>query len=208
VKVDEMVAGRNLTMEIALRSEIPTYAGGLGILAGDTLRTAADLNMNMVAVSLVSRAGYFRQTIDAAGRQNEAPQLWEPAQWATRLGAMVAIDLLGRMVWVSGWLYVLESPTGGRQPVILLDTDLMENQAEDRLITHYLYGGDDRYRLQQEAILGIAGVRMLQALGFDIREYHLNEGHSAWIWRKSSWRGWTFGSTRRCARWRPPAPAA
>lgn len=167
------------SMEIALRSEIPTYAGGLGILAGDTLRTAADLNMNMVAVSLVSRAGYFRQTIDAAGQQNEAPQLWEPAQWATRMGAMVSIDLLDRMVWVSGWLYVLESPAGGRQPVILLDTDLMENQAEDRLITHYLYGGDDRYRLQQEAILGIAGVRMLQALGFQVREYHLNEGHSA-----------------------------
>ncbi len=167
------------SMEIALRSEIPTYAGGLGILAGDTLRTAADLNMNMVAVSLVSRSGYFRQTIDAAGRQQETPEPWDPAQWATRLGAMVAIELCGRVVWVSGWLYILTSPMGGRQPVILLDTDLMENLPEDRLITHCLYGGDDRYRLQQEAILGIGGVRMLQALGFDIREYHLNEGHSA-----------------------------
>jgi starch phosphorylase len=167
------------SMEIALRSEIPTYAGGLGVLAGDTLRTAADLNMPMVAVSLVSRAGYFRQIIDDQGQQHEEPEPWDPAQWATRLEAMVAIDLSGRIVWISGWLYILQSQIGGRQPVILLDTDLTENFPDDRLITHYLYGGDDRYRLKQEAVLGIGGVRILQALGFDIREYHMNEGHSA-----------------------------
>ncbi|MFO7603492.1 MAG: alpha-glucan family phosphorylase [Gammaproteobacteria bacterium] len=167
------------SMEIALRSEIPTYAGGLGVLAGDTLRTAADLDMPMVAVSLLSRAGYFRQRLDSEGRQYEAPQDWDPAQWATRLEAMVAVDLGSRVVWVGGWLYILQSHFGGQQPVILLDTDLSENTVEDRSITHYLYGGDDRYRLQQEAILGIGGVRMLQALGFVIRQYHLNEGHSA-----------------------------
>lgn len=167
------------SMEIALRSEIPTYAGGLGVLAGDTMRTAADLDMPMVAVSLVSRNGYFRQTIDNQGQQQEAPQPWDPAQWATRLEAMVAVDLDGRVVWVGGWLYIMQSKAGGNQPVILLDTDLSENSDEDRMITHYLYGGDERYRLQQEAILGIGGVRMLQALGFDIRQYHLNEGHSA-----------------------------
>lgn len=167
------------SMEIALRSEIPTYAGGLGILAGDTVRTAADLDMPMVAVSLVSRAGYFQQSIDSQGQQHETPQPWEPAQWATRLEAMVAVDLGSRVVWVGGWLYIMQSQIGGRQPVILLDTDLSENTAEDCTITHYLYGGDERYRLQQEAILGIGGVRMLQALGFDIGQYHLNEGHSA-----------------------------
>ena len=162
-----------------MRSEIPTYAGGLGVLAGDTMRTAADLDMPMVAVSLVSRAGYFQQTIDSNGQQHEAPQPWDPAQWATRLEAMIAVDLGGRVVWVGGWLYVMQSHIGGPQPVILLDTDLNENTPDDRNITHYLYGGDDRYRLEQEAILGIGGVRMLQALGFDIRQYHLNEGHSA-----------------------------
>lgn len=167
------------SMEIALRSEIPTYAGGLGVLAGDTIRAAADLDMPLVAVSLVSRAGYFRQIIDAQGQQHEEPESWDPAQWATRLEAMVAVDLGGRVVWVSGWLYIMQSHIGGRQPVILLDTDLSENHPDDRTISHYLYGGDARYRLQQEAILGIGGVRMLQALGFDIRQYHLNEGHSA-----------------------------
>lgn len=167
------------TMEIALRSEIPTYAGGLGMLAGDTLRTAADLQMPMVAVSLVSRAGYFRQRIDTLGQQHEEPEHWDPAQWATRLDAAVAVEIGGRAVWVNGWLYIMQSQLGGRQPVILLDTDLDVNQAEDRTITHFLYGGEERYRLQQEAVLGIGGVRILQALGFNIREYHLNEGHSA-----------------------------
>jgi len=167
------------SMEIALRSEIPTYAGGLGMLAGDTLRTAADLQMPMVAVSLVSRAGYFRQRIDAQGQQHEEAEHWDPAQWATRLDAAVTVEIGGRAVWVNGWLYIMQSQIGGQQPVILLDTDLDVNHAEDRTITHYLYGGDERYRLQQEAVLGIGGVRILQALGFTIREYHLNEGHSA-----------------------------
>jgi len=167
------------SMEIALRSEIPTYAGGLGVLAGDTLRTAADINLPMVAISLVSRGGYFRQHIDEQGQQSEESEPWDPQRWATRLEAMVAVDIGGRAVWVGGWLYVLKSPVGPDQPVILLDTDLTENHPEDRTITHFLYGGDERYRLKQEAILGIGGVRILQALGFDILEYHLNEGHSA-----------------------------
>lgn len=167
------------TMEIALRSEIPSYAGGLGVLAGDTMRTAADLGLPLVAVSLVSRAGYFLQQIDADGRQSERPQAWQPERWAKPLGAKIAVDLEGRPVWVRAWLYVVETPMGGSAPVLLLDTDLDDNAADDRTITHYLYGGDDAYRLKQEALLGIGGVRMLQALGFRIRQYHVNEGHSA-----------------------------
>jgi starch phosphorylase len=167
------------SMEIALRSEIPTYSGGLGVLAGDTMRAGADLRLPLVAVSLVSRAGYFRQTLDANGRQLEAPDPWDPAHWARPLDAKIAVALEGREVWVRGWLYVLEGRMGGREPVILLDTDLEENASEDRAITHYLYGGDDTYRLKQEAVLGIGGVRMLQALGFRVRQYHMNEGHSA-----------------------------
>ncbi|HET7649973.1 MAG TPA: alpha-glucan family phosphorylase, partial [Gammaproteobacteria bacterium] len=167
------------SMEIALRSEIPTYSGGLGVLAGDTMRAGTDLRLPLVAVSLVSRAGYFRQTLDANGRQLEAPDPWDPARWARALDAKIAVALEGREVWVRGWLYVIEGHMGGREPVILLDTDLEENASEDRAITHYLYGGDDTYRLKQEAVLGIGGVRMLQALGFRLRQYHLNEGHSA-----------------------------
>ncbi|TAK87474.1 MAG: alpha-glucan family phosphorylase [Betaproteobacteria bacterium] len=167
------------SMEIGLQAEIPTYSGGLGVLAGDTLRTAADLELPMVAVSLVSRRGYFRQTIDAQGRQVEQPDPWEPARFATPLEAKITVPCEGRRIWVGGWLYELQAHPGGRQPVVLLDTDLDENGAADREITHHLYGGDDAYRLKQEIVLGIGGVRMLQALGFEVSHYHMNEGHSA-----------------------------
>ncbi|MGA7593656.1 MAG: alpha-glucan family phosphorylase [Gallionella sp.] len=167
------------SMEIALRNEIPTYAGGLGVLAGDTMRSATDLGLQMVGVSLVSRAGYFRQEIDSQGRQIEHPATWDPKQWAKPLDAKIAMPIDGRTVWISAWLYVLEGSMGGRQPVLLLDTDLSENSREDREITHYLYGGDNAYRLKQEIVLGVGGVRLLQAIGFTVRHYHMNEGHSA-----------------------------
>lgn len=167
------------SMEIALHNDIPTYAGGLGVLAGDTMRSATDLELPMVAVSLVSRAGYFRQEIDAQGRQLEHPATWDPAGLAHPLDAKIAVPIDGRTVWIGAWLYVLEGHMGGRQPVLLLDTDLNENHRDDREITHYLYGGDNVYRLKQEIVLGIGGVRLLQALGFTVRHYHMNEGHSA-----------------------------
>jgi len=167
------------TMEIALRPEIPTYAGGLGILAGDTVRSAADLGLPLVAVTLASRAGHFRQELDARGRQIERPADWDPSRFAHPLAAKIAVSVEAHPVWIGAWLYVHESELGGRQPVMLLDTDLDENRAEDRVITHYLYGGDAAYRLKQELVLGVGGVRLLQALGFQISEYHLNEGHSA-----------------------------
>lgn len=167
------------SMEIALRNEIPTYAGGLGVLAGDTVRSTADLVLPLVAVSLVSRAGYFLQEIDVQGRQVERPAVWEPRDWALPLDAKIAVPIEGRAVWIGAWLYVLEGHMGGSQPVLLLDTDLEENRREDREITHYLYGGDETYRFKQEIVLGIGGVRLLQALGFTIRYYHMNEGHSA-----------------------------
>ena len=166
------------SMEIALRSDIPTYSGGLGVLAGDTMRSAADLDLPMVGVTLASRAGYFRQDI-VAGRQVERPAVWQPEQRAHRLPAKVALEIGGREVWVGAWLYRIDGHRGGTAPVILLDTDLPENPDENRTLTHYLYGGDDAYRLKQEIVLGIGGVRMLGALGLPIRKYHLNEGHAA-----------------------------
>jgi len=167
------------SMEAALTASIPTYSGGLGVLAGDTLRSAADLRLPLVGVILASRMGYFRQEIDAGGRQIEHPAPWDPAQHAQPLQAKVAVTIAGRDVWVSGWLYALESHLARRIPVILLDTDLAENTSEDRKITHYLYGGDQSYRLKQEIVLGVGGVRLLHALDFRIRGYHMNEGHSA-----------------------------
>jgi len=167
------------SMEIALQNDIPTYSGGLGVLAGDTIRAAADLEMPMVAVTLVSRLGYFRQSIDEHGKQNESSDAWVPEKYARPLPAKVAVPIEGHNVWVSGWLYELESRMGSRQPVLLLDTNLDENTEDDRRITHHLYGGDIAYRFKQEIVLGVGGVRLLHALNFRIRQYHLNEGHSA-----------------------------
>jgi starch phosphorylase len=167
------------SMEMAIRPEMHTYAGGLGILAGDTARSCADLNLPLVFVTLISRAGYFRQLIDENGRQREEPDWWEPGRWCTPVNAMVALEIEGRLVWIRPWLHVLKCPHGSQMPILLLDTDLDQNAAEDRTLTHSLYGGDDSYRLKQEIILGIGGFRLLRAIGFEIERYHLNEGHAA-----------------------------
>ena len=167
------------TMEIALRPEMHTYSGGLGVLAGDTARSSADLGLPMVFVTLLSRQGYLRQEIDADGGQLEHPDPWDPGHWATPLRAKVALILEGREVWVRPWLHVIRSPIGERVPVLLLDTHLEENASEDRGLTDRLYGPGAAYRLKQEAVLGIGGLRILQALGFDVRIHHMNEGHAA-----------------------------
>lgn len=169
------------TMEIAIQPEMHGYSGGLGILAGDTARSCADLDLPIVFVSLVSRAGYFHQEIDAEGRQVELPDWWEVERWCTPLNAMIAVEIEGRPVWVRPWLYLSAGSDGCQVPILLLDTNLDQNNKDDRTLTHYLYGGDDAYRLKQEIILGIGGVRLLQALGFNIRTYHLNEGHAAFL---------------------------
>jgi len=167
------------SMEIALRADIPTYSGGLGVLAGDTLRAAADCELPMVGVTLASTRGYFRQQIDASGWQTEQEDPWEPAAFARQVDARVSVPIEGRDVWVGGWIYPVDGITGGKVPVILLDTDLESNETADRELTHHLYGGDTVYRLKQEVVLGIGGARMLEALGFRVRQYHMNEGHSA-----------------------------
>ncbi len=167
------------SMEIALSSEIPTYAGGLGILAGDTLRTAADLELPLVGVTLISRMGYFRQEISASGEQIEHKDTWKLEDSAIALDAKIAVPIAARNVWVQAWLYVIKGHTHHPIPVILLDTDLTENDPEDRQITHFLYGGNKEYRLRQEIVLGVGGARMLNALGMGIKTYHMNEGHSS-----------------------------
>jgi glycogen phosphorylase len=167
------------SMEIGLRSEIHTYSGGLGVLAGDTLRSAADLEIPLVGVTLISHQGYFQQQIEADGNQLESTDPWEPEQWCTALRAKICVPLESRDVWVQAWIYTIEGGGGYEVPVLLLDTNLEENTPEDRAITDSLYGGDDAYRFKQEIVLGIGGVRILRALGFEIHIYHMNEGHSA-----------------------------
>lgn len=167
------------SMEVALASYIPTYSGGLGVLAGDMLRAAADLRVPMVGVTLVHRLGYLEQELDAVGAQKERPAPWSPEAWATALPQRVSVQIEGREVQVRAYAYELEG-AGGSVWVLLLDTDLPENTEEDRTLTNELYGGDARYRLMQEAVLGIGGVRMLRALGCtSLERFHMNEGHAA-----------------------------
>jgi starch phosphorylase len=167
------------SMEIALDNAIPTYSGGLGVLAGDTLRSAADLAVPAVAVSLLHRKGYFQQHIDKDGNQTETPAIWKPEEVLEPVDARASVQIEGRTVHIRAWKYPVRGITGHEVPVYLLDTQLPENSEQDRSLTDSLYGGDSRYRLCQEVLLGMGGAAMLKALGFPAQLYHLNEGHSA-----------------------------
>jgi starch phosphorylase len=167
------------SMEIALTDDIPTYSGGLGVLAGDTIRSSADLKIPLVAVTLISRKGYLKQEITEEGKQIEYPAEWTPSKFMNQLPTHVKVPIQGREVRVKAWLYDHQSLTGGLVSILFLDTDVEGNTSEDREITSFLYGGDERYRLKQEIVLGIGGVKMLEASGFKIRKYHMNEGHSS-----------------------------
>jgi starch phosphorylase len=168
------------SMEIGLESGMPTYSGGLGVLAGDTIRSAADLEVPMVAVSLLHRCGYFFQRLDAHGQQSEEPVAWPVNDFAELIDGQATVDIEGRTVHVRAWRYRVTGESGHVVPVYLLDTDVSENQPWDRTLTDVLYGGDDHYRLCQEMVLGVGGFRLLRALGYeDIRRFHMNEGHAA-----------------------------
>jgi glycogen phosphorylase len=151
------------SMEIALEPRIPSYSGGLGVLAGDTVRAAADLRVPMVAVTLLYRNGFFRQTLDASGQQSQWPQPWPVEKLVSEMTARAAVDIEGRPVNLRAWKFEVRSATGFIVPVLFLDADLPENAEPDRTLTDHLYGGDMRYRFCQEVILGIGGVRMLRS---------------------------------------------
>ncbi len=168
------------SMEFGIDAAMPTYAGGLGILAGDILRAAADIGLPMVGVTLLHRKGYFRQHLDSQGNQTESPADWSPEQLLERLPARVMITLAGQPVHVQAWRYPVRGESGTAVPLFFLDTDLSENPPWVRRLTDYLYGGDAHYRLCQEVVLGFGGVALLRALGYkEVQSYHMNEGHSA-----------------------------
>ncbi len=167
------------SMEIAIHPAMPTYSGGLGVLAGDTLRSAADLGVPLVAFSLLHRKGYFQQHLDATGVQTEEVQPWKPADFCTEEAPRVTVAIEGRTVTLRAWRYDLEGIFGHVVPIYLLDTDVEENSGWDRGLTDHLYGGDTNYRLQQEIVLGMGGVRMAKALGRRVNVFHMNEGHAA-----------------------------
>jgi starch phosphorylase len=169
------------SMEIALDPALPTYSGGLGILAGDMLLSAADLALPMVGVTLLYHFGYFVQHLDDDGNQTETGEVWDPRTRMSGVDRTVTVQVEGRTVHVGAWRYDLVGATGSVVPVYLLDTDFERNDPRDRALTASLYGGDNRYRLCQEAVLGYGGMAMLEALGIapGIGTFHMNEGHAA-----------------------------
>ena len=167
------------SMEIALSPALPTYSGGLGMLAGDTLRSAADTCAPMVAISLAHRRGYFRQHLDATGQQTEADVPWSPETTLPGTGKPFSITMQGREIQIHAWRFDVVGTSGHVIPVFLLDTDIEANDLYDRRLTDHLYGGDTYYRLCQEAILGLGGIALLKELGVRPEVFHMNEGHAA-----------------------------
>ncbi len=167
------------SMEIAVAPDIPTYSGGLGVLAGDTLRSAADTGLPLLAVTLLHRKGYFRQHLSADGWQTEENEPWKPEEMLQPLEPVAAITIQGRPVMVRAWRKDIVGVDGNIVPVIFLDTDLDPNDPWFREFTDHLYGGDTFYRQCQETVLGMGGVRILAALGCQPAVFHMNEGHAA-----------------------------
>ena len=167
-------------MEIALENAMPSYSGGLGVLAGDTIRAAADLRLPMVAVSLLYRKGFFTQRLAEDGSQSEEPVEWRVEDFLTEEPARVSVPLEDRRVELRCWRYSAMGVRGFDVPIYFLDAELPSNAEADRALTGTLYGGDSYYRLRQEVLLGLGGVRMLRALGYnELTRYHMNEGHAA-----------------------------
>jgi len=168
------------SMEIALENAMPSYSGGLGVLAGDTIRAAADLRLPMVAISLLYRKGYFTQRLGEDGSQTEEPVEWRVEDFLTEEPARASVSIENRRVELRCWRYSAKGVRGFEVPIYFLDADLPSNADADRNLTGALYGGDSYYRLCQEVVLGIGGVRILRALGYnDLTRYHMNEGHAA-----------------------------
>jgi starch phosphorylase len=167
------------SMEIAVNEDIPTYAGGLGILAGDTLKSFADLNFPIVAVTLMAKS--FTQKVDENGNQTEIYKEWNLIELGFELlNEKINIEIGDEKVFIKVWKYVL---VGTKSSVVIyfLDSNCEENSLENRKLTSKLYFGDKEHRLKQEIILGIGGVRLLKKLNYKIEKYHLNEGHSALV---------------------------
>ena len=170
------------SMEVGLRESIPTYSGGLGVLAGDILKSAADLGVPMAGMTLLYRKVYFVQDFNADDWQQEKPAVWDPAQELTLLPNRISIRLQGREIQVGVWVYEIIGESGYPLPVYFLDTDFEPNHPDDRKLSWYLYGGDNRYRLCQEFVLGVGGLRVLRDLGYkNIDTFHLNEGHAGFL---------------------------
>lgn len=194
-EVDRKIA--YFSMEIGIDENIPNYSGGLGVLAGDTVRSAADLKVPMIAVTLLHEKGYFSQKLDNNGNQEEVAQTWEKSDYLKPLENTVSVHIEGREVKIKAWYTEVLGIQGQTVPVFLLDTNLNENSDYDKTLTSYLYGGDQKYRLAQEIVLGIGGLRMIESLGFnEIDKYHMNEGHASFLSLELLRQGWDLEKVR------------
>ncbi len=169
------------SMEIGLSSKVPTYSGGLGILAGDTLKAAADMQFPIVGVTLLPTKGYFFQKISDK-KQEEKPMAWHVDDFLEHAQANVQVEIANESVNIGCWVYEIIGPDDFVVPILFLTTDLPENSDHAKEYTAELYGDGKDCRIAQEIILGIGGVRMLREMQFNaIQKYHMNEGHSAFI---------------------------
>ncbi|MFW9780876.1 MAG: alpha-glucan family phosphorylase [Candidatus Heimdallarchaeota archaeon] len=170
-----------ISMEIGLDSNIPTYSGGLGVLSGDTVRSAADLEIPMVAVCLCYSSGYFFQLFNETGEQKEKEVEWNFFYEFDKVEKPICIKIENREVKVSAWLYKVIGQSGHVLPVYLLTTDVEGNELWMKKMTGSLYDSTSKWnRIVQEIILGVGGVRLLNSLGYNnIKTYHLNEGHGS-----------------------------
>ena len=168
--------------EIGISSSLPTYSGGLGVLAGDHIKACADLGVPIVAVSLLYKEGYFKQSLNEDGMQTETYPRFEPESLLTCLPNRLTLRIRERDVWIQAYEYRYRGANESEIPIYFLDTDLEQNLKDDRIITLRLYSGDRDHRILQEAVLGFGGVRLLKELGYDkIHTYHLNEGHCSFL---------------------------
>lgn len=170
------------SMEFMLESDIPTYAGGLGVLAGDMLRSCADMCINAVGVTLVYNGDIFSQHIETDGSQTFRPVEWRKMDQLTKLTDRITLTINNEQVHVGVWRYDIVGITGCAIPIYLLDTAFGENSEWAQNITHNLYADHGDLRIAQEIVLGIGGIKMLRKLGYgDVRTYHMNEGHCAFV---------------------------
>ncbi|MFQ6610356.1 MAG: alpha-glucan family phosphorylase [Fidelibacterota bacterium] len=168
--------------EIGFTPNVPTYSGGLGILAGDHIKAAADNHLPLCGVTLLYKEGYLKQKLDPEGNQTEDYPRFQPLPILEPLDLNVHITLRGRRVNILVWVFYLKGISNHIVPIYFLDTDHPENDEEDKKITFRLYSGDREHRLLQEAILGFGGCETLEVLGLNnIESYHMNEGHASFV---------------------------
>ena len=168
--------------EIGISSSLPTYSGGLGVLAGDHIKAAGDIGLNMCAITLLYREGYFKQRIDEEGIQTETYPRFDPYPLLKKLDVKFTLRLRARDVWIQVYRFDYVGHGGHAVPIYFLDTDVEENIKDDRIISQRLYSGNKDHRILQEAILGFGGARLLDELGQnDIKKYHMNEGHCSFL---------------------------